>query len=224
MYGTVRKSAVDANFKKLGVEILSIGDIESLEWEALAAKIGKWIRSVKLCVSVLFASEKTLCQLIFQDLGTDADEVCFMETVKAPAIQLFSFAEAEKLTRKFTKAAIRYQRATWTGVLYCLRDVGLYMGGSFLAGVSKSALRERFKSFNAMFIEAHKMQALWLIPDLQLREELRTSISEKLILAYRSFLGRLRTHIEQFRHPENYIKCSVEDLELQFWISLRERQ
>ncbi|KAL8233165.1 hypothetical protein R6Q57_002943 [Mikania cordata] len=216
MYGTVRKSAVDASFKKLGVEILSIGDIESLVWEALAAKIGKWIRSVKPCVKVLFASEKTLCQLIFQDLGTDADEVCFMETVKAPAIQLFSFAEdvTEIVTRLVEaargmllelknvvlhepskvpvpggtvhpltrKAAIRYQRATWTGVLYCLRDEGLYMGGSFVAGVSKSAFRERFKSFNAMFKEAHKIQALW-------------------------------THIEQFRHPENYIKFSVEDLE-----------
>ncbi|KAL8252480.1 hypothetical protein R6Q59_036173 [Mikania micrantha] len=70
MYGSVRKSVVDASFKKLGVEILSIGDIESLEWEALAAKIGKWIRFVKLCVRVLFASEKRLSQLIFQDLGT----------------------------------------------------------------------------------------------------------------------------------------------------------
>ncbi|KAD4585099.1 hypothetical protein E3N88_22700 [Mikania micrantha] len=97
----------------------------------------------------------------------------------------------EKLTRKFRKAAIRYQQATWTGVLYCLRDEGLYMGGSFLAGVSKSALRERFKSFNAMFKEAHKMQALRLIPDLQLCEELRTSISEKLILLIDSFLEDL---------------------------------
>ncbi|KAK9056563.1 hypothetical protein SSX86_023925 [Deinandra increscens subsp. villosa] len=406
VYGSVRKSAVDATFKKLGVEKLSIGDIQRLEWEALNAKIGKWIRAAKVCVRVLFASEKRLCQLIFEDLGTDADDACFMETVKAPAIQLFNFAEAisisrrspeklfkildlhdavvdllpdieavfdskssesirlqsseilsrlaeaargmlsefenavlrepsrvpvpggtihpltryvmnyislisdykqtlgelivsrpatasrynddltapdmdftdhegqsplalhliwiiiilqfnlegkskhykdnslafvfmmnnihyivqkikgspelreiigdnylKKLTGKYRQAATRYQRATWIGVLYNLRDEGLHATGSFSSGVSKSALRERFKSFNAMFEEVHKMQALWLIPDTQLREELQISISEKLIPAYRSFLGRFRTHIEHGRHPENYIKYSVEDLE-----------
>ncbi|XP_071733524.1 exocyst complex component EXO70A1-like [Rutidosis leptorrhynchoides] len=408
VYGGVRKSAVDATFKKLGVEKLSIGDIQRLEWEALNAKIGKWIRAAKICVRVLFASEKRLCEQIFEDLGTTAavDDACFMETVKGPAIQLFNFAEAisisrrspeklfkildlhdavldllpdidgvfyfksaesirvqaseilsrlaeaargmlsefenavlrepsrvpvpggtihpltryvmnyislisdykqtlgklivsrpatgsrysedlttpdmdfsdhegqsplalhliwiivilqfnlegkskhykdnalaqlfimnnvhyivqkikgspelremigdgylKKLTGKITQAATRYQRATWVGVLYCLRDEGIHMTGSFSSGISKSVLRERFKSFNGMFEEVHRQQALWLIPDTQLREELQISISEKLIPAYRSFLGRFRTHIENGRHPENYIKYSVEDLE-----------
>lgn len=406
VYGGVRKSAVDASFKKLGVEKLSIGDIQRLEWEALNAKIGKWIRAAKMCIRVLFASEKRLCEQIFEGLGTASDEACFMETVKGPAVQLFNFAEAisisrrapeklfkildlhdtlfdllpdidavfdgksaepvrvqateilsrlaeaargmlnefenavlrepsrvpvpggtihpltryvmnyislisdykqtlgelivsrpatgsrysddlstpdmdftdheeqsplalhliwiivilqfnlegkskhykdtslahlfvmnnvhyivqkikgspelremigdtylKKLTGKFRQAATSYQRATWVGVLYCLRDEGLHVSGSFSSGVSKSALRERFKSFNAMFEEVHRTQALWLIPDTQLREELRISISELLIPAYRSFLGRFRSHIESGRHPENYIKYSVEDLE-----------
>ncbi|KAF5793457.1 putative exocyst complex component Exo70, cullin repeat-like-containing domain superfamily [Helianthus annuus] len=406
VYGSVRKAAVDGSFRKLGVEKLSIGDIQRLEWDALNAKIGKWIRAAKMCVRVLFASEKRLCEQIFQGLGSAADEACFMETVKGPAVQLFNFAEAisisrrapeklfkildlhdtlvellpdidvvfegasaesirvqaaeiisrlaeaargmlnefenavlrepsrvpvpggtihpltryvmnyislisdykqtlgelivsrpvtgsrysddastpdmdfteheeqsplalhliwiivilqfnlegkskhykdtslahvfvmnnvhyivqkikgspelremigdtylRKLTAKFRQAATSYQRATWVGVLYCLRDEGLHVSGSFSSGVSKSALRERFKSFNAIFDEVHKTQALWLIPDAQLREELRISISELLIPAYRSFLGRFRTHIESGRHPENYIKYSVEDLE-----------
>jgi exocyst complex protein 7 len=118
-----------------------------------------------------------------------------------------------KLTGKFRQAATSYQRATWVSVLYCLRDEGLHVSGSFSSGVSKSALRERFKTFNAMFEEVHRTQATWLIPDSQLREELRISMSEKLIPAYRSFLGRFRSHIESGKHPENYIKYSVEDLE-----------
>ncbi|KAI3759797.1 hypothetical protein L6452_07860 [Arctium lappa] len=406
VYGGVRKSAVDASFKKLGVEKQTIGEIQRLEWEPLNAKIGKWIRAAKMCVRVLFASEKRLCEQIFEGLGTAVEEACFMEAVKAPAIQLFNFAEAisisrrapeklfkildlhdtlfdllpdidavfegksaesfrlqaaeilsrlaeaargmlnefenavlrepsrvpvpggtihpltryvmnyislisdykqtlgelivsrpatgsrysddlsipdmdftdhgeqsplalhliwiivilqfnlegkskhykdnslahlfimnnihyivqkikgspelremigdtylRKLTGKLRQSATSYQRATWVGVLYCLRDEGLHVRGSFSSGVSKSALRERFKSFNAMFEEVHRTQALWLIPDTQLREELRISISEKLIPAYRSFLGRFRSHIESGRHPENYIKHSVEDLE-----------
>ncbi|CAH1420085.1 unnamed protein product [Lactuca virosa] len=378
VYGSVRKSVVDGSFKKLGVEKLSIGDIQRLEWDALNTKIGRWIRAVKICVRVLFASEKKLCKQIFEDLGTAADDACFMETVKGPAIQLFNFVEAisisrrspEKLfkildlhdslldllpdiddvfdskpaesiktqateilsrlaeaargmlsefegavlrepsrvpvpggtihpltrysdnsttpdmdftdhegqsplalhliwiiailqfnlegkskhykdnslahlfimnnvhyivqkikgsselremigdqylrtlTRIFRQAATNHQRATWVGVLRCLRDEGLHTTKTFSsAGVSKSSLRERFKSFNAIFDEVHRTQSLWLIPDEQLREELRISILETLIPAYRSFLGRFRNHIESGRHPENYIKYSVEDLE-----------
>ncbi|XP_058227960.1 exocyst complex component EXO70A1-like [Rhododendron vialii] len=406
VYGSVRKSAVDAGFKKLGVEKLSIGDIQRLEWEVLETKIRRWIRAAKACVRILFASEKSLCQQIFDNIGTATDEACFVETVKGPAIQLFNFAEAisisrrspeklfkildlhdalsnllpdidavfqsdsaesirvqaaeiltrlaeaargilsefenavlrdpskvpvpggtihpltryvmnyislisdykqtlielnvskpstgsrysgdpsipdmdfaeqegrsplslhliwiivilqfnldgksklykddsighlfmmnnvhyivqkikgspdlreligddflKKLTGKFQQAATSYQRSTWVRVLYCLRDEGLHVSGSFSSGVSKTALRERFKAFNSIFDEVHRIQATWLIPDTQLREELRISVSEKLIPAYRSFLGRFRSHIESGRHPETYIKYSVEDLE-----------
>ncbi|KAE8708722.1 U6 snRNA-associated Sm-like protein LSm1-like [Hibiscus syriacus] len=378
MYGSVRKSAIDSSFRKLGIEKLSIGDIQRLEWEALESKIRRWIRAAKVCVRILFASEKKLCELIFECVGTDIDDACFMETVKGPAIQLFNFAEAisisrgspeklfkildlhdalmdllpdieavfvskssdsirvqaaeilsrlaeaargilsefesvilrepsrvpvpggaihpltryvmnyislisdykqtlielilskpstgsrysgdqstpdmefaelegktplalyliwiivvlqfnlegkskhyrdaslahlfimnnvhyivqkvkgspelremigddylRKLTGKFRQAATSYQRATWVSVLYCLRDEGLHVSGSFSSGVSKSALRERFKTFNAMFEEVHRTQATCLIADTQLREELRISISEKLIPAYR---------------------------------------
>ncbi|CAN4089160.1 unnamed protein product [Withania somnifera] len=406
VYGSVRKSAVDSSFRKLGIEKLSIGDIQRLDWETLETKIRRWIRAAKVCVRILFASEKKLCEQIFDGLGTATDDACFMETIKGPAIQLFNFAEAisisrrspeklfkildlhdalsdllpdieivfeskssesirvqaveilsrlgeaargilsefenavlrepskvpvpggtihpltryvmnyislisdykqtmgelivsqpstgsryssdpntpdmdfgelegqtplalhliwiivilqfnlegkskhyrdtslahlfvmnnvhyivqkikgspelaemivddylRKLTGKFRQAATSYQRATWVRVLHCLRDEGLHVSGSFSSGVSKSALRERFKSFNALFEEVHRTQSTWLIPDTQLREELRISISEKLIPAYRSFLGRFRSHIESGRHPENYIKYSVEDLE-----------
>ncbi|KAI3463211.1 hypothetical protein Pfo_019874 [Paulownia fortunei] len=407
VYASVRKSAVDASLKKLNVEKLSIGDIQRLEWETLETKIRRWIRAAKICVRVLFASERRLCEEILEGLGNSADDACFMETIKGPAIQLFNFAEAisiskrspeklfkildlhdalcdllpdietvfeskssesirvqsveilsrlaeaargilsefenavlrepskvpvpggtihpltryvmnyislisdykhtlielivskpstgsryssdpnvpdmdfsefeeqastlalhliwiivilqfnldskskhykdaslahlfmmnnvhyifqkikgspelremigddylKKLTGKFRFAATNYQRSTWVRVLYCLRDEGLHVSGSFSSGVSKSALRERFKAFNAMFEEVHRTQATWLIPDTQLREELRISISEKLIPAYRSFLGRFRSHIESGKHPENYIKYSVEDLE-----------
>lgn len=406
VYGSVRKSAVDSSFRKLGIEKLSIGDIQRLEWDQLETKIRRWIRAAKVCIRIVFASEKKLCEQIFEGLGTAIDDACFMETVKGPAIQLFNFAEAisisrrspeklfkildlhdalmdlipdidavfeskssesiriqaaeilsrlaeaargilsefenavlrepsrvpvpggtihpltryvmnyislisdykqtlnelivskpstgsrysgdpttpdmefaeleektplalhliwiivilqfnldgkskhykdaslvhlfmmnnvhyivqkvkgspelremigddylKKMTGKFRLAATNYQRATWVRVLYCLRDEGLHVSGSFSSGVSKSALRERFKTFNAMFEEVHRTQAMWLVPDSQLREELRISISEKLIPAYRSFLGRFRNHIESGRHPENYIKYSVEDLE-----------
>ncbi|KAF2561352.1 hypothetical protein F2Q70_00015748 [Brassica cretica] len=118
-----------------------------------------------------------------------------------------------RLTGIFRHAATKYQRATWVRVLNSLRDEGLHVSGSFSSGVSKSALRERFKAFNTMFEEVHRVQSTWSVPDAQLREELRISLSEHLIPAYRSFLGRFRGHIESGRHPKNYLKYSVENLE-----------
>lgn len=126
--------------------------------------------------------------------------------------EMIGIGYLKKLSGKYRQLATSYQRSTWVKVMHSLRDEGLHGSGSF-SGVSKSALRERFKSFNAMFEEVHKTQATWLIPDAQLREELRLQISELLIPAYTSFLGRFRSYIESGRHPETFIKYSVEDLQ-----------
>lgn len=64
-----------------------------------------------------------------------------------------------KLTEIFRHAATKYQRATWVRVLNSLRDKGLHVSGSFSSGVSRSALRERFKVFNTMFEEVHKIRS-----------------------------------------------------------------
>jgi exocyst complex protein 7 len=419
VYASVRKPAVDSALRRLGVEKLSIGDVQRLEWDALEAKIRRWIRAARAAVRGVFASERRLCFHIFHDLplctstATAADDAPFAEAVKGAALQLFGFAEAisigrrspeklfkiidlhdalsdmlpdisdifaaskaaesiyvqaaeirsrladavrgilsefenavlrdpsktpvpggtihpltryvmnystlisdykatlsefiisrpsassrtaaegneatpafpdldladpdsqlplathlvwiivvleynleskaslykdaalshlflmnnvhyivhkvkdsaelrgligdeylKRLTGKFRQAATSYQRTAWLKILNCLRDEGLHVSGGFSSGISKSALRERFKAFNTAFEEAHRVQSAWYVPDTQLREELRISISEKLLPAYRSFLGRFRHHIENSRHPELYIKYTVEDLEI----------
>uniref|UniRef100_A0A0E0AW85 Exocyst subunit Exo70 family protein n=1 Tax=Oryza glumipatula TaxID=40148 RepID=A0A0E0AW85_9ORYZ len=423
VYASVRKPAVDASLRRLGVERLSIGDVQRLEWKALEAKIRRWIRAARAAVRGVFASERRLCFLIFHDLPISnitvtaaapaTHDTPFAEAVKGAALQLFGFAEAisigrrspeklfkiidlhdalsdllpdvsdifaaskvaesiyvqaaeirsrladavrgilsefenavlrdppktavpggtvhpltryvmnysslisdykvtlselivsrpsasarlaaegnelapslaeldlpepdnqtplaahiiwiivvlehnlegkaslyrdmalshlflmnnvyyivhkvkdspdlwnligddylKRLTGKFTMAATNYQRSAWLKILNCLRDEGLHVSGGFSTGISKSALRERFRSFNAAFEEAHRVQSGWCVPDTQLREELRISISEKLVPAYRSFLGRFRHHIENGKHPELYIKYSAEDLEI----------
>ncbi|CAL5012834.1 unnamed protein product [Urochloa decumbens] len=426
VYASVRKPAVDASLRRLGVERLSIGDVQRLEWDALEAKIRRWIRAARAAVRGVFASERRLCFHIFHDLPISSAAISasaaaapathdtpFAEAVKGAALQLFGFAEAisigrrspeklfkiidlhdalsdllpdvsdifaaskaaesiyvqaveirsrladavrgilsefenavlrdpaktavpggtihpltryvmnysslicdykvtlseliisrpsasarlaaegnelvpsladlelpelenqlplashivwiivvlehnlegkaalykdlalshlfmmnnvhyivhkvkdspdlwgmigddylKRLTGKFTMAATNYQRTSWLKILNCLRDEGLHVSGGFSSGISKSALRERFKSFNAAFEDAHRVQSGWCVPDNQLREELRISIAEKLLPAYRSFLGRFRHHIENGKHPELYIKYSVEDLEI----------
>ncbi|CAM0951515.1 unnamed protein product [Alopecurus aequalis] len=425
VYASVRKPAVDSALRRLGVEKLTIGEVQRLEWGVLVPKIRSWIRAARAIIRGVFASERRLCFLVFHDLPLSSSTITttapttttpaapFAETVKGAALQLFGFAEAisigrrspeklfkiidlhdtlsdllpdvsdifaaskagesicvqaaeirtrladavrgilsefenavfrdltktpvpggtlhpltryvmnyiilisdykttlrelivsrpsassriategneltpsfpdldlpdpdsqlplaahliwiivllehnleakaalykdaalyhlflmnnvhyivhkikdspelrgligdvylKQLTGKFRLAATNYQRSAWLKILNCLRDEGLHVSGGFSSGISKSALRERFKSFNAVFEEAHRIQSGWHVPDKQLKEELRISISEKLLPAYRSFLGRFRHHIENGRHPELYIKYSVDDLEI----------
>ncbi|CAM6082208.1 unnamed protein product [Calypogeia fissa] len=119
----------------------------------------------------------------------------------------------KKHTSMVRQHATSYQRAAWGRVLQCLRDEGIHVTGSAASNVSRVVLKDRFKSFNAAFEEVHKVQSSWIVPDLQLRDELKISIADKLLPAYRSFLGRYRSYLETGKHPEKYIKFSSEDLE-----------
>ncbi|TVU35999.1 hypothetical protein EJB05_17908, partial [Eragrostis curvula] len=105
-----------------------------------------------------------------------------------------------------------YLRSSWTRVLACLRDDGLpqTMG---LSSALKNALKDRFKNFNLTFEELYRAQTSWRVVDPQLREELKISISEKVLPAYRSFVGRFRGQLEGGRSSAKYIKYNPEDLE-----------
>uniref|UniRef100_A0A5B7BP24 Exocyst subunit Exo70 family protein n=1 Tax=Davidia involucrata TaxID=16924 RepID=A0A5B7BP24_DAVIN len=129
----------------------------------------------------------------------------------------------KKLAQDVQHAATSYQNLTFNMMLYCLRDYRPERSWwGFLPGVTKIALREKLKTFNATFGEVHRAQARWEVPNPQLREKLRLSILKKLIPAYESFLERLSTHIklgrfstyiEGGKHQDTCFKYSVKDLE-----------
>ncbi|KAK1407180.1 hypothetical protein QVD17_38793 [Tagetes erecta] len=102
-----------------------------------------------------------------------------------------------------------YLRAAWGKALMCLKDEGI--GGSS-SGASKVILKERFKNFNACFEDIYRVQTLWKVADEQLKEELRISISEKVLPAYRAFVGRFGSRLEGM-HGGRYIKYYPDDLE-----------
>ncbi|CAI9757344.1 unnamed protein product [Fraxinus pennsylvanica] len=398
VYCTVRRDVLDECLMILGVEVLSIEEVQRIEWRSLDDKMKKWIQAVKVVVHGLLSSEKRLCEQIFS--GSDLiKEVCFLETSKGCVMQLLSFGEAVAIGRRSSEKLFRvldmydtlaevlpdlqalfmdeeagemvcsetkgvldglgyaaigifvefenavkgeaskkpipngeihplsryvmnyvkllvdytntlntllenvedesgeslsenkdnlevdnmslvarrllalikslesnleeksrmyddnalqniflmnnilyivqkvkdsqlrnllgdnwikkrggqirqystyYLRATWSKVLSCLKDEGT--GGSS-SNVSKVVLKERFKNFNACFEDIYRIQTGWKVPDSQLREELRISISEKVIPAYRSFLGRFGNHLESGRNAGKYIKYTGEDLE-----------
>ncbi|KAI8017542.1 Exocyst complex component EXO70E2 [Camellia lanceoleosa] len=83
---------------------------------------------------------------------------------------------------------------------------GIYNPGS--NSISKTLLKERLQSFYVSFEEVYKSQTGWLIPDGQLREDLRISTSLKVIQAYRTFVGRYTNYLS-----DKLIKYSADDLE-----------
>ncbi|XP_068665536.1 exocyst complex component EXO70B1-like [Aristolochia californica] len=396
VYSSVRRDALDESLSILGVDRLSIEEVQKIEWPALDDKMKKWIQAVKIVVRVLLAGEKRLCEKILGG-SHPIKEICFTETAKGSLMQVLNFPEAIAISRRSSEKLFRildmyealaelipdlrclfpdesgdflygeteailsalgeaakgtfaefenavqretsprsqggeihpltryvmnyvrllvdysntlnhllyednsnpsmgheddelsylkdvtplgrrilrlisslesnleekskfyedaamlyiflmnnilyivkkvkdselrellgdhwvrkrrgqvrqyatsYFRASWSRVLSCLRDEGL--GGGSSSNVSKVALKERFKNFNQGFDEIYRNQTTWKVQDSQLREELRLSISDKVIPAYRSFLGRFGGHLEIGRHAGKYIKYTADDLE-----------
>lgn len=109
---------------------------------------------------------------------------------------------------KVRQYAANYERGAWMKVLNCLRDEGIHVNE-----MSQHALKDRFKGFNHGIEEILRKHSGWIVPDVQLQEELRHSIKEKMIPAYQSFLGRFRISLENGGHSEMYIKYTRLDLE-----------
>ncbi|KAJ4835217.1 hypothetical protein Tsubulata_021044 [Turnera subulata] len=393
VYSSVRRDALDECLAILGVEKLSIEEVQKIEWKSLDEKMKRWIQAVKIGVRVLLAGERRLCDQVFNG-SESAKEVCFNETAKGCLMQLLNFGEAvaigrrssEKLFRildmydaladvlpdlqimvsdefvlseakevlarlgaaakgtfaefenavrgessrkpmlggeihpltryvmnyiklvvdysetlnsllededdesgglqsddqmegetpitrrllallscleanleeksrlyedqamqyvflmnnvlyivqkvkdsdlikilgdqwvRRRRAQIRqkanaYLRAAWGKALQCLRDEGTGGSSSHSGNAARQALKDRFKNFNACFEEIYRIQTGWKVPDPQLREELRISISEKVLPAYRSFVGRYGSQLESGRNAGKYIKYAPDDLE-----------
>uniref|UniRef100_A0A7N0U8X3 Exocyst subunit Exo70 family protein n=1 Tax=Kalanchoe fedtschenkoi TaxID=63787 RepID=A0A7N0U8X3_KALFE len=112
---------------------------------------------------------------------------------------------------RIRQCATCYLRASWSKVLACIKEDG--SSGAASSSAFKLALKEKFKNFNLCFEEIYKIQSAWKVPDPQLREEMRISISEKVIPAYRSFMGRYRHQVESGRNAGKYVKYTADDLE-----------
>lgn len=106
--------------------------------------------------------------------------------------------------RKFRQHATSYERITWGSLLSQLKDDGCK---------GKATLKDKCRKFNSAFEEIYKSQTGWRIPDVQLREELRISTSQKVIHAYRPFATKvLRGCIS-----DKYIKHTEDDLGNYIW-------
>ncbi|MED6110906.1 hypothetical protein PIB30_047322 [Stylosanthes scabra] len=115
-----------------------------------------------------------------------------------------------KRKSKYRQHALNYQRYSLSCILSLLKDDGIQMQGCSTSSnvVSKNVLKEKLRRFNIAFEDLYRVQTGWNIPDSQLSEELRISLSLKVVQAYRTFVGRHSNQIS-----EKHVKYSAEDLE-----------
>ncbi|XP_045793865.1 exocyst complex component EXO70E2 [Trifolium pratense] len=129
------------------------------------------------------------------------------EKVKGSELRvIFGDEWIRKHNWKFQQHAMKYERASWSSILNLLKDEGIHAPGS--NSVSKSLLKEKLRSFYLGFEDIYRIQTAWSIPDVQLREDLRISISVKVIQAYRTFVGRNNSHMS-----DKNIRYTADDLE-----------
>ncbi|KAL6563583.1 hypothetical protein OROGR_002542 [Orobanche gracilis] len=113
----------------------------------------------------------------------------------------------KKHTAKVRQYLGHYQRSSWSKVL------GVLKPSSNTMSPNGKIMREKLKLFNSHFEEICKTQSSWVIFEDQLRDDLRVSISETLIPAYRSFVARVQGLPDIGKNADRYIRYSVEDIE-----------
>ncbi|XP_022886234.1 exocyst complex component EXO70A1-like [Olea europaea var. sylvestris] len=116
----------------------------------------------------------------------------------------------EKLNTNVMQAMTSYQVSTCDQFLSCFREEGLYVTWCFSTQVSKRALRKRLKAFNSVFEEIQTLHTNWIVRDSELLNELRASMVDKLIPAYKKFHAEVEKHREIHK---KYFQHSFDDLE-----------
>eukprot|EP00249_Psilotum_nudum_P024183 c29114_g1_i3 orf=321-2291(+) len=99
VYISIRKAVLEESISRLGLEKLSIEEVQKMLWEILEREIAKWIQATKVALGVLFPSEKQLCDQVFTDLPL-VSEYCFAELARGAMMQLLNFGEAIAISRR----------------------------------------------------------------------------------------------------------------------------
>ncbi|KAJ6895106.1 exocyst complex component EXO70H1-like [Populus alba x Populus x berolinensis] len=93
IFKIIRKSVVDEALYHLNVEsMLSLAQIQKMDWEVLEVKIKAWLHAVKVAVKTLFYGERVLCDQVFSS-SPSLKESCFADITREGALSLFVFPE-----------------------------------------------------------------------------------------------------------------------------------
>ncbi|KAB2616651.1 exocyst complex component EXO70B1-like [Pyrus ussuriensis x Pyrus communis] len=93
VYSSCRREFLEESMSRLGLQKLSIEEVQKTPWQDLEDEIERWIKSANVALRILFPSERRLCDRIFYGLSSAAD-LSFMEVCRGSTIQILNFADA----------------------------------------------------------------------------------------------------------------------------------
>ncbi|GKV01057.1 hypothetical protein SLEP1_g13652 [Rubroshorea leprosula] len=126
IYKIIRKSIIDEALYHLGVERLTLSQLQKMDWEVLEIKIKSWLNAVKVAVKTLFYGERILCDQVFS--ASSLRESCFSEISRDGALALFGFpenvAKCKKTPEKMGGFRTQPEEGECTGVAIAIRLQG----------------------------------------------------------------------------------------------------
>ncbi|EEF37746.1 exocyst complex component EXO70B1 [Ricinus communis] len=93
VYSSCRREFLEESMSRLGVQKLSIEEVQKMVWQDLEDEINKWIKASNVALRILFPSERRLCDRVFFGFSSAAD-LSFMEVCRVSTVQILNFADA----------------------------------------------------------------------------------------------------------------------------------
>ncbi|XP_068636854.1 exocyst complex component EXO70C1-like [Aristolochia californica] len=107
IFGIIRRWDLEESMTKLGLEKISIDDIQKMSWETLEGEITTWTKACKRCIAVHFPNEGKLCETIFSD-RTEIRAGILSSVARGVVLQLLNFAEAVVLTKRSVEKLFKF--------------------------------------------------------------------------------------------------------------------
>lgn len=189
--------------KLLPETYFGFSDSEESPAPAISLKMA-WLILVLLCKLDTKAKYYKDVSLAYLFLANNLQYV----VVKAQTSNLKYLLGDEWLTKheaKVKQFASKYERQGWGHVIDSLPS-------DPTAAETPEKVAEFFRKFNVAFDQAHKKQALCVVPDRKLRDHIKVSIARKIFRLYREFYNAQREKMAGNRRLSAVVRYAPEDV------------
>ncbi|KAL6200427.1 hypothetical protein ACLB2K_030208 [Fragaria x ananassa] len=93
VYSSCRREFLEESLLRLGLQKLSIDEVQKMPWQDLEDEIERWIKAANVSLRILFPSERRLVDRVFYGLSS-AGDLSFMEVCRGSTIQILNFTDA----------------------------------------------------------------------------------------------------------------------------------
>ncbi|GFZ01700.1 exocyst subunit exo70 family protein B1 [Actinidia rufa] len=93
VYSSCRSEFLEESLSRLGLQKLSIEEVQKMPWTDLEDEIDRWNKAANVALRILFPSERRLCDRVFLGFSSSSD-LSFMEVCRGSTTQLLNFADA----------------------------------------------------------------------------------------------------------------------------------